>query len=80
MKQLEYQQKAIKNLVDQSLQLLSYSYEYQNLVFKAPTGSGKTIMATEVLSSIHETLLAEGKPIPAFVWISIWGEHINFQL
>ena len=77
MKQLEYQQKAIKNLVDQSLQLLSYSYEYQNLVFKAPTGSGKTIMATEVLSSIHETLLAEGKPIPAFVWIAPQKLHLQ---
>lgn len=77
MKILQYQEKAVKALVDLSMRMLEYPHDYQNLVFKAPTGSGKTIMATRVLADLHESLLAEGRPDAAFVWIAPQKLHLQ---
>lgn len=77
MKIIQYQDKAVKALVDLSIRMLGYPQDYQNLVFKAPTGSGKTIMATRVLADLHESLLAEGRPDAAFVWIAPQKLHLQ---
>lgn len=77
MKILQYQERAVKALVDYSIRMLEYPQDYQNLVFKAPTGSGKTIMATRVLADLHEALLAEGRPDAAFVWIAPQKLHLQ---
>ena len=77
MKILLYQERAVKALVDYSIRMLEYPQDYQNLVFKAPTGSGKTIMATRVLADLHEALLAEGRPDAAFVWIAPQKLHLQ---
>lgn len=77
MRILQYQDKAVKALVDMSMRMLNYQQDYQNLVFKAPTGSGKTIMATRVLADLHEELLAEGRPDAAFVWIAPQKLHLQ---
>lgn len=77
MKRLQYQDKAVKALVDMSMRMLEYPQDYQNLVFKAPTGSGKTIMATRVLADLHESLLAEGRADVAFVWIAPQKLHLQ---
>ncbi len=68
MKELNYQNKAVKKLVDYSTELLE---EEDNgvIVFQAPTGAGKTIMLAESLSQI--TKKAQGKKELSFVWISV---------
>lgn len=77
MRILKYQERAVKALVEMSIKMLEYPQDYQNLVFKAPTGSGKTIMATRVLADLHEELLAEGRPDAAFVWIAPQKLHLQ---
>lgn len=51
MKVLKYQQKAVQELVDKSIDLLSLAGQRHTLVFEAPTGAGKTIMASELCDS-----------------------------
>ena len=77
MKNLQYQNEAVAQLVKMSLELLENDENEQNLVFKAPTGSGKTIMATRVLADLHEQLLAEGRQDVAFVWIAPQKLHLQ---
>lgn len=77
MKRLIYQEKAVRRLVDLSVELLQNEEDRQNLVFKAPTGSGKTIMATRVLARLNEELAARGLPEVAFVWIAPQKLHLQ---
>lgn len=77
MKHLDYQEEAVKRLVGMSVDLLEENKEFQNLVFKAPTGSGKTIMATQVLANLYEELDARGMQQVAFVWIAPQKLHLQ---
>ena len=52
MKDLIYQQKAIRELVEKTIELLSFSGQRRTLIFKAPTGSGKTVMASQLLATL----------------------------
>lgn len=56
MKQIKYQQRAVKELVDKTIELLSFSGSRHTLVFKAPTGAGKTVMASEMLLRLNTEL------------------------
>lgn len=56
MKQIQYQQRTVKELVDKTLDLLSFSGSRHTLVFKAPTGAGKTVMASEMLLRLNTEL------------------------
>lgn len=73
MKVLKYQQKAVQELVDKSIELLSLAGQRHTLVFEAPTGAGKTIMASEMLMRLC-TELTERADAPcsevAFMWIA----------
>ena len=73
MKVLKYQQKAVQELVDKSIDLLSLAGQRHTLVFEAPTGAGKTIMASEMLMRLC-TELTERADAPcsevAFMWIA----------
>jgi len=51
MKLKGYQTEAVRELVDKTVKLLSYS-ESKKIVFKAPTGSGKTIIVAEFLKKL----------------------------
>lgn len=73
MKQIHYQQKAVDELVNKTIDLLGLSGNRHTLVFKSPTGSGKTVMASEMLMRLtHE--LAERPDAPctevAYIWIA----------
>ena len=73
MKQIEYQQKAVKELVDKTIDLLTYSGNRHTLVFKAPTGSGKTVMTSDMLLRLNAEL-RDRTDVPckevAYIWIA----------
>lgn len=73
MKTLRYQQKAVKDLIDKTILLLSLKGNRKTLVFKAPTGAGKTVMASEMLLRLQEELRTRpDSPFSevAFMWIA----------
>lgn len=61
----DYQNKAIKELLSKSKELLGYSDDTK-IVFRAPTGSGKTIMTAEFLKQLVND--KEIKVPLAFIW------------
>ena len=73
MKQIEYQQKAVRELTDKTIDLLTYSGNRHTLVFKAPTGAGKTVMASELLLRLNAELKdrtdVSYKEV-AYIWIA----------
>ena len=73
MKQIRYQQKAVDELINKVIDLLSLRGNRHKLVFKAPTGSGKTVMASEMLTRLNQEL-AERPDAPfaevAYIWIA----------
>ena len=56
MKELKFQQKAVRKLVDEVIDLLRLSGHRKTLIFKAPTGAGKTVMASQMLADLTEEL------------------------
>lgn len=73
MKSLQYQQDAIKELVDKTITLLRLNGNRKQLVFKAPTGAGKTVMTQEMLARLTEELHQRGDlPVRevAYIWIA----------
>lgn len=73
MKQLRYQQKAVNELVNKTIDLLGRRGNRHTLVFRAPTGSGKTVMASEMLMRLNQEL-TERPDAPftevAYIWIA----------
>lgn len=73
MKNIQYQQKAVSELVEKTIGLLSLSGNRHTLVFKAPTGSGKTVMASDMLMRLNDEL-TERPDAPftevAYIWIA----------
>ena len=73
MKEIKYQQKYVHQLVDMTIDLLRLSGHRKTLIFKAPTGSGKTVMASQMLADLTEELQSRGdSPYQqvAFIWIA----------
>lgn len=73
MKDLKYQQRAVAELVEKTVQLLSIGTPRQQLIFKAPTGSGKTVMAAQMLGDLTDELASRTDcPVNevAFIWFA----------
>ena len=73
MKELAYQHKAVSRLVRRVIEALKKNKDRNVIVFKAPTGSGKTVMASEMLSRLVRELelgTEEIFPEVAFIWIA----------
>lgn len=56
MKDIQYQQRAISELIDKTIHLLDIGGERRKIVFEAPTGAGKTVMACATLAGIVDEL------------------------
>lgn len=73
IKPLEYQHKAVTELVEKTIKLLEGPGDRRRLVFKAPTGSGKTVMASEMLdqlvTELEESPQTTVKEV-ALIWIA----------
>lgn len=69
----EYQQKAVFELRKEIIRRLGIREKRQKIVFKAPTGSGKTIMAFSILSEVMEAV-QEKYDLPsqevAYIWLA----------
>ena len=69
IKDVEYQTKAVKELVEKTRKLLDESGSRKKLVFQAPTGSGKTVMASQMLDELTTELEQDGQEV-AIIWIA----------
>ena len=69
IKDVKYQVEAVKELVSKARNLLEESGSRKKLVFKAPTGSGKTVMASRMLDELTTELEQDGKEV-AIIWIA----------
>lgn len=73
MKEIEYQKKYIKKLVDTASEFLTDEYrDSGTIVFKAPTGSGKTYMVSQ---AITQMVKSNSNIAFAFIWISVNKLH-----
>lgn len=73
MKELRYQQRAVAELVRRTIGLLNHSGSRRTLSFQAPTGSGKTVMVSEMLMRLdREIKEAPDAPFTqlAYIWIA----------
>ncbi|MCD7710057.1 MAG: DEAD/DEAH box helicase family protein, partial [Porphyromonadaceae bacterium] len=80
MKQLEYQQKAIAELTEKVIRLLNLGGERHKIVFEAPTGSGKTVMACQALAGIADELKSRGNSCyqeVAYIWFAPRKLHLQ---
>ena len=68
-----YQEEAVDSLTTSTLKLLKRPGARHNLIFKAPTGAGKTIMMAAFLNKLSEELpeqLDLDRQQAAFIWIA----------
>ena len=80
MKEFEYQTRAIDELTTKTIRLLNEGGERRKIVFEAPTGGGKTVMACQALASIVDTLRSDGRnryEDVAFIWFAPRKLHIQ---
>ena len=73
MKELRYQREAVQELTNKTIRLLNLESRRKKLIFEAPTGSGKTVMAAQMLNNLMEELQSRGDSHfqrVAFIWIA----------
>lgn len=75
----DYQKSAVKQLKERLMEMLDLQSDRQKLVFKAPTGSGKTVMASALLDQLNMDLLSSCRDI-AFIWIAPNKLHVQSYL
>ena len=83
MKDFEYQQDAINGLTRKVIGLLNEGGTRRKVVFEAPTGSGKTVMACHTLANIVDTLKSDGTSRyedVAFIWFAPRKLHLQSYL
>lgn len=80
MKQLGYQQDAIKELTDKAIKALNRPGTRHKIVFEAPTGAGKTVMACQTLAGIVDEIKNRGDSQwqeCAFIWFAPRKLHLQ---
>ena len=80
MKDFLYQKNAIEQLTDKVVGLLNEDGSRRKVIFKAPTGSGKTVMACQALANIVDRLKSDGTnryEEVAFIWFAPRKLHLQ---
>lgn len=75
IKRVDYQIIAIDELVESTEMLLKNGRENSILVFKSPTGSGKTIMTAKYIQRV----INEFEDDICFVWVSVGKGNLHIQ-
>lgn len=75
-RKVNYQTKAINQLLNASSDFFDYNEENQTIVFQAPTGSGKTFMLSKYMESLVER--CEDKDF-CFLWVSVGTGKLQEQ-
>lgn len=71
----EYQVNAVEELVNNTLKLFTLPQKHKSIVFKSPTGSGKTVMLSKYIDS-----MANNEDLDVcFLWISIGTGSLHEQ-
>lgn len=73
MKDIRYQKVAVDDLVKKAIELLNLQGDRMKIIFEAPTGSGKTVMASEMLDRLTTELAIDPQSAVkevAFIWIA----------
>ena len=80
MKEIKYQKQAVEELVNKTIKLLNLTGYRKKIVFKAPTGAGKTVVASETLDRLVSELPGRTdnrvKDV-AFIWIAPNKLHVQ---
>ena len=69
----DYQKKAVRDLKQRMIEMLNDPEDRQRLIFKAPTGAGKTVMVSTLLDELTRDLPLNGEcrySRVAWVWIA----------
>ena len=69
----DYQKKAVRELKQRMIEMLNDTEDRQRLIFKAPTGAGKTVMVSTLLDELTRDLPINGEcrySRVAWVWIA----------
>lgn len=69
----DYQKKAVRDLKQRMIEMLNDPEDRQRLIFKAPTGAGKTVMVSTLLDELTRDLPQNGEcrySRVAWVWIA----------
>ena len=80
MKTLKYQQDAVGELTEKVVKLLNVGGNRRKVVFEAPTGAGKTVMACQTLANIVDELKSRGDTRHkecAFIWFAPRKLHLQ---
>ena len=75
----DYQKNAVRKLKEDIIDLLDWDGNRHKIVFKAPTGSGKTVMTSALLDELKSELETKFKEC-AFIWIAPNKLHIQSYL
>lgn len=71
----DFQQKAVRNLIDKCSELLDQPKSQRICVFCSPTGSGKTLMTAKLI----EGLIRRREDDLCFVWVTIGKGDLHIQ-
>ena len=74
---MPFQQTAVSELLKQTRTLLLSAGSNKKCVFKAPTGSGKTVMAAELLKRFETEDWTHGF---VFIWVSLYDLHTQSRV
>lgn len=80
MKDLKYQQDAIQELTNKTIKQLNTGNHRRKIIFKAPTGAGKTVMACQTLANIVDELKERGDSLYqncAYIWFAPRKLHLQ---
>lgn len=79
IKEISYQREAVNELTHKTTTLLEENGNRKKIVFKAPTGAGKTVMMSMLLDELTSQLANENKEV-SFIWIAPNKLHLQSYL